>query len=148
MRRLMSLLPFALLGSSTAACLIDAVTLPDTSLSYMVLNPGKEKRDVTVRVICDHAQDRYRLLLAGSVLVQPGSWEAELRPRRDMGEPLRVVLDGAAAVFGPGITFGGDWSSIQGLRTYTHTLTLRARTGQWVAGGDYVSDLRVTIQDL
>lgn len=148
MRRLLSLLLLTLSGSSTAACVIAAVTVPDTPLSYVVLKTGGEKRGVTVRVTCDRAQDRYQLLLAGSVQVQPGGWEAELQPRQGPGEPLRVVLEEAAAVFGPGVTFGGDWGSGEGPRTYTHTLTLRARDGQWVAGGDYVSDLHVAIHDL
>lgn len=148
MRQFLSLFLFALSGSSTAACLIDTVTVPDAPLSYIVLKPLGAQREVTVQVTCDRMQDRYQLLLSGSVRAEPGGWEAELRPRRGMGEPLRMALDGAAAIFGPGVTFGGEWSDVLGPRSYTHTLTLRAGIGQWVAGGDYVSDLRVTIQDL
>lgn len=147
-RRLFPLLLLALSGSAPAACLIDAVTVPDAPLSYLVLKPGTEKREVTVLVTCDRAQDRYQLLLAGSIRVQSGGWEAELQPRQALDGPLRVALEGAAEVFGPGVTFGGDWGGGEGPRTYTHKLTLRAEAGQWAAAGSYVSDLRVAIHDL
>ncbi len=147
------LLLLALSGSATAACVLDAVTVPDTLLTYAALKPGGEQREVTVQVSCERAQDRYRLQLAGSVQVGPGGWSAELWPRRGGGERLRVTFVGAAEVFGPGVSFGGTGPDLQatgpeGPRRYTHTLILRALPGQWVTGGDYVSDMRVAIHDL
>lgn len=146
--RYLTLILLVLSASSTAACVIDAVSVPDAPLSYAVITAGEEARTVTVQVRCNRPQDRYRLLLSGGVRFGPGDWEAELQPPRGGGEPLRVTLQGAAQLFGPGVSFGGDVPDASGPRTYTHTLTLRVPQGQWVAGGSYLSNLRVNLHDL
>lgn len=153
MRRVLLMLLLSLSGSATAACVLDAITLQDTPLVYVAFKPVAETRTLTLTVRCDRALDRYGLRLAGSVQAAPGGWEAELRPRRGGGVGLRITLGGAAEMFGPGVSFGGEDAALassapDGPRTYTHTLTLRAGTDQWVPGGEYMSDLRVVLRDL